>query len=565
MRRTAWIFAILLALTVTPALAQSWPQVAAVCDHAGTRVTATPARELEPFRNWRVAIADCGNDITARFYTDGDQIRVAFEYQKSSLWEGAPARDYTAAVILDGVEVARHEIVQQVPYTRWSWRLKEPAVIHERRELVAAGMLPPLGDGIRGRQFGMGGTYEPLGLAGFTPAMGMAGGRQDFGVVPSATGEYIATGNTDARRVMFDQADSLGSWPFVARDPDTGAALRFDGDLIDAVYGVASGSDQEARKIKYSLRKVTNRQGKIIDQKPDHAHLPSFSYVPWMLTGDPYYLEGLQFEMVWVVGRSQNVGVSEFPRVVHNEQMRSLGWAVRTTIQAALGVPDDVPSWLVPGSYYDWLSAGNAETWKKVYVDGDRSVIRWGGGQDVAAFGQWSGSLERKDAAFQIKNSSYRRWMIDFFTLSVAHGVLGGLDEWRPLLDWQMKAAVDGGRWLRGRIGLFSAKPESSINPGQFPVDWADFAARQGNLPELTHESGTDKPVGYNYYWQYYHSTIRVAEHFNVPGAAEIAAWLESARLADTYAGEFQFEFELKPPPDVAPGLPLSDFLQKPE
>lgn len=556
MRGKAWIFAALLALTVTPAHAQSWPKLAAICDHGGTRVTATPARELEPYKDWRVATADCGADIQARFYwhPGQGQIRVAFEYQKPSLWEDGAPRSYTAAVILDGVEVTREVITQQVPYTRWSWRLKEPKIIRDRRDLVAAGLLPPIGANIRGRQFGIHGTYKPLGLAGLSPAMGMAGGRQDFGVVTAAAGEYIATGNFDALRIMLDQADSLGSWPFVARDPKTRTPLRFDGDLIDASYQDKRFGE---RTIKVSYRQVEHR-GKMVTQKPDQAHLPSFSYVPWMLTGDPYYLEGLQFEMVWVVGRSQNIGNAVFPRLVHNEQMRSLSWSIRTVIQAALGVPEDTPNWLVPKSYYDWISRGNAAAWTLFFVEGQRAQLRWGGGPEVGHYGQWSGMTERK----QPHEILFRRWMVDFMALSLAHGVLGGRDEWRPMLDWQMNTAVEGGRYLRGLIATYSPSPR--FPDGRLATSFAEMAKiHQDHITEYAARSGPPQR-GYHYYWQYYHSVIRVAEHFGVPGAAELAAWLESQRRAFKHAGEFQFEFEFKSPPNVAAGLPLVEFLPPP-
>ncbi|RME65729.1 MAG: hypothetical protein D6782_05675, partial [Alphaproteobacteria bacterium] len=272
MRGFAWIF-IMMAAMAAPANAKPWPDIVVTCKHADKTVTAVPQIELPQFKNWRVATADCGADITARFYTDGDQIRVAFEYQKPSLWESAPGRDYTAIIELDGAEVYRADIADQKPYTRWSWRLKQPVIVRTPADLAAARLtynFSPVAvhnDGI-GRIHG---TYKPLDTAGFIKYMRGPGGRQDFGPVTEAQGCYLATQDAECARVMFDQADSSGSWPWNARDPATGAPLRFDGDMIDTSY---ADSRFGSRHVQVSMPTYVTSSGTTRPFVWDRAHLP---------------------------------------------------------------------------------------------------------------------------------------------------------------------------------------------------------------------------------------------------------------------------------------------------
>jgi hypothetical protein len=87
----------------------------------------------------------------------------------------------------------------------------------------------------------------------------------------------------------------------------------------------------------------------------DSAHQPACSYLPLLLTGDPYYLENLQRQAVFIIIENPSAPV----RGYGVGQPRAAGWSARTLASAAKVSPQDPPSWLLPKSLFlkainDW-------------------------------------------------------------------------------------------------------------------------------------------------------------------------------------------------------------------
>ena len=82
-------------------------------------------------------------------------------------------------------------------------------------------------------------------------------------------------------------------------------------------------------------------------------------YLPFLLTGDPYHLETMQFQVTF--------NLLERPAKYRyfTGQVRAHAWSLRTLAQAATVVPDTTPRWLLPRSYFrtllgkqhDWMIA----------------------------------------------------------------------------------------------------------------------------------------------------------------------------------------------------------------
>lgn len=78
----------------------------------------------------------------------------------------------------------------------------------------------------------------------------------------------------------------------------------------------------------------------------DSSHNPPFSYVPFLVTGDPYYLTGLH-------GLAVNAGYAQcnpaFPADGngYHGNGRGSAWTLRDVMQAAQATPANAPSWLV--------------------------------------------------------------------------------------------------------------------------------------------------------------------------------------------------------------------------
>jgi hypothetical protein len=179
-------------------------------------------------------------------------------------------------------------------------------------------------------------TAPPLSLCGFTGAMGATGGRADIGCITGWQAEWLCNPSPDMLTTVLVQGEAAFPWRF--RDVESGAML----DVIKK-YPQASqhwGNGPSGNPQIY----VSQGTGVSCDT----AHSPAAYYLPFMLTGDPYFLEQQQGELAY--------HFAEIPRnpstVVGSEQVRGIAWSLRTLLNTADATPDDVPSWLLPKSIF---------------------------------------------------------------------------------------------------------------------------------------------------------------------------------------------------------------------
>lgn len=80
----------------------------------------------------------------------------------------------------------------------------------------------------------------------------------------------------------------------------------------------------------------------------DAAHMPCCAYIPFLLTGDPYFLELMQANAMYAYAADGRF----YYGLPGGNQMRELSWCLRAIFHAALTTPSSVPSWLVPQSTF---------------------------------------------------------------------------------------------------------------------------------------------------------------------------------------------------------------------
>ena len=85
------------------------------------------------------------------------------------------------------------------------------------------------------------------------------------------------------------------------------------------------------------------------DIGPETGHSPDVYYVPFLVTGDPYMLEEMQFQATYDHMRMQ--GTKHWG--VH-DALRSHAWTMRTLAHCIAATPAGaLPSWLQPKSYWE--------------------------------------------------------------------------------------------------------------------------------------------------------------------------------------------------------------------
>ncbi|WP_245606838.1 hypothetical protein [Simplicispira psychrophila] len=174
-------------------------------------------------------------------------------------------------------------------------------------------------------------TQEALGPMGnvfLTPAFGTTGARADIGPLPEWTVYYLLSQDERAREVMLANADAAGSVPIHYRDEETDQPLDVQKHpTVSVLFGTS----------KPLLPAITDRT----IWSPDTAHQASFAYIPYLVTGDKFYLDETIFWAAWNIA-SVNSGYRNLSEgLIRSNQVRAQAWALRSIGEAVRVLPDD--------------------------------------------------------------------------------------------------------------------------------------------------------------------------------------------------------------------------------
>jgi len=190
--------------------------------------------------------------------------------------------------------------------------------------------------------------YEP-GL--LTPYMPTTGHRQELGHMPAWVAAWLKTGDYRLRQLSLQQAELADAWPAFFREHEP---RRF----FDREHRVAAPGRVMSLNAHPTLWFPDNNGNyahlippRITDQGSgggwvfDSAHQPNLFAEPYLLTGDPHYLESLQawaamdafMPATGAYGRGKD-GYGGF-----QDQVRGNAWALRNRALAATLSPDGSP------------------------------------------------------------------------------------------------------------------------------------------------------------------------------------------------------------------------------
>ena len=221
--------------------------------------------------------------------------------------EAMEAQNYDLALTVDGVVVYSQPNIAHLPGTRWSrtaWYggIPEPRVnvYHNVSYLAQTGLVPNYDAAIvipastsETHYANWLSTNRSIGGAGWwQPAMPTTGGRKDIGLNPSWNVSALLSGDWRDREIMVGQAELSGWWRRNIREGDPLKAnfgrtihchtrgtygfldCRFPGNTEDAVVIIDAG--------------VAN------NWQSDIAHHPDPYSIPYLMTGDPFFLDSLE-------------------------------------------------------------------------------------------------------------------------------------------------------------------------------------------------------------------------------------------------------------------------------
>ena len=176
----------------------------------------------------------------------------------------------------------------------------------------------------------------PMAVRQAYQAMPDTGGRTDIGLISGFDTQYLLSQDDRARNIMLMASDNLGVFPVHCRDEASGWPVGLDTRPSIAVSGVNINVPTFSDKLPIT---------------EDKAHQPSAHYVPYLITGDAFYLDELMFWASWNLAMD-NPDYRPAPGIgrllIESGGLRQTAWPTRTVMQAVIALPD----WHPRKAYY---------------------------------------------------------------------------------------------------------------------------------------------------------------------------------------------------------------------
>jgi hypothetical protein len=387
-------------------------------------------------------------DLSVRFqvraYQGGESARVSVIVENCwDTWAGNIRYDVTVSI--GGREVFRQAAVDHRSLSRWRkvfwWGREKPPVhvAHDFRYLTTTGALPnydrdlpapppsrPEDDLSR-----EGPQWDILGRGPLTAYMPTTGGRPEIAPYPLWTVRFLLTMEPRRRDFVLAAGDLAGSWPIHVRARATDRIMTID--QRPEFWLDERGQDRPHWKPPRHMPDA--KQEKL---SPDLAHQPSLAYVPYLVTGDHYYLEEAYFWANYCLLASW-WHPREKSRGLLADQIRGDAWALRNLGDAAWMATDGDPE----QAYFQEKIRNNLA---------HRTAVMYGP-PEFNRIGAW-GLRTVEDA--RIQNPANPRWIItapweeDYLLWSLHHLVE---------LGWH-EAARPRDFLLRRRVGTLLHAPD---------------------------------------------------------------------------------------------------------
>jgi len=371
----------------------------------GPVVTAVIIEDRTPDRTFDMDFGDGSKALhpifEAWFYPESKRVEVGFAVE--NIWASSdPARsmrDINYSLTLRSGATApkvkfRETSFTHIGRTRWHkryWVGDAPPSIHVDHNFphwVSTGVIPnwdtsirvtgsllssrtgtdSATDRIEGTEKGIGSYEKDL----------IQGGASDWiGLAPLWDILYLYSMDDRLLRTSLGNADLAGRIPWNFREADTraGSGLFFDtAGKVDTFGRVISVNAR--RRVTLSDLSMNCDPGIGPDQirtRPindegwatSRDHMPDVAYIPYLISGEYYYLESLQLQAAFIVAWKQGCAQESYNRqadegFLHDSQLRGDAWSFRTLAYAAFASPDGTPE----KAYFEDKLLNNIAEWE---------------------------------------------------------------------------------------------------------------------------------------------------------------------------------------------------------
>lgn len=425
-------------------------------------------------------------------FATGD-VRVDHVIEHCQAYSSTADITYDGALYMAGQQVYAKTGLVHTPTGRWKktfWQGSKPVVHiklniaylldskqvpnYDRKIVVSETLLNNFA-----ADLAIAGKYDPMAFGRWQPYMPNTGGRPDIGPMPDSYAALLLSMDKRAWDIVMASADLGGSWPMYRRDSGNGPGRGYPLSVTNFPYVSIAGSWGDClnpvTKQNEHLPALTSATKGV----PDSSHQPSMYYLPYLLTGDYYYLEGLQFAACFNTYQD-NPYYRDFAKaLVKADQLRGQGWSLRTLAQCVAITPEDH---YLKSHFRTWYD-NNMKWYLDAYIDAPNpayanqlGIITNGYSLSYTVNGQ--------------ANTGMAPWMDDFFTQGLGIGYeLLELETSRRLLMWKAQF----------QIGRMNDPEICSINACSYSLGVRSTASSPwfGTLAECFHWSISDDQEQY--------------------------------------------------------------------
>lgn len=453
---------------------------------------------LVPFMRDGIAHPDMSAQFIVRAYANGNTwVSVALEHSRPYTGTGDLA--YGLNIAINGASVysssEKHYPAARFRAVFWTGAAPNLHIKHDidyliaskadvnrdRRVQVPEATLESYRKALAEKDFG------PMGVGRFAAGMGATGGRPEIGIAPDCYAATVLTMDKRAKELMLASAECAGSWSVHRRDDSDGPARGRPLDVIHFQSASLQGNPNDTinplTKLREKLYSYTPNPASITAAYPynvlsaslnkeDSSHQAAFAYLPYLLTGDFYYLEELHFWCHYNLYCSNPHYRGLHRGLLKSDQLRGQGWSMRTLFQAAAITPDDHPS---KAAFRYWV-AENLAFYNRTYTDGapsyaDGSINPFYNELGIITNG-YSISYKVQSAAA----NGIAPWMDDHFVSAIGHGAELGFTEAGRLLKWLARFQI-GRMTAPGYCFIDAAVYSLRVREGDATTPWYESLA----------------------------------------------------------------------------------------
>ncbi|MBI3900022.1 MAG: hypothetical protein HY308_17275 [Gammaproteobacteria bacterium] len=303
-------------------------------------------------------------------------------------------------------------------------------------------------------------TLEPMSNGMIQPYMPTTGGRPDIGVLPAWTAGYVISMDPRTRQAVLAMSNAAASFSIHYRDKNSDRPIS----LITYPDITILGNSVDTRH-PFPLCSGDCTNSTLVH---DSAHQPSMAYMPYLITGDHFHLEELQFWANYnVVQYNPGYRLNELG-IVKSDQVRGQAWTLRTLGHAALLSPDSDSF----KGYFTQILENNFTWYQNNLVTGPSSNNL---------------GVDNYGAVVYLGNKGYAPWQDDFFTSAISEVVAMGFDNGKSLLAFKAASPVER---MLDMCWIAAASYQLAVRPASTGVLYQNFGeVARGTFDSTTYSS----------------------------------------------------------------------------